>query len=81
MEPTTRIHTYKRKIIDPTGPSLDLMDNDNDEENKIESENYSSWRCWKKNKSTTTIDETDPKDFSTFKKNTILFIVAVGGAM
>lgn len=86
MEPTTKVLSnqstkgyLERELIvsldgngPMIGPTLEMMDTHQEED---EQEKKLTWKLWPSK------DLSDPKNFSKIKKNTILFLVAIGGAM
>lgn len=65
------------------GPSLEMMHThlEEDEENEKESNMPSKEKHWWDPRPNKTHCTCGPKSYSIIKKNTILFLVAVGGAM
>lgn len=94
MESATRIATnqsrksyLERELIvsldsgPMISPSLEMMDTHHEPDNtSVEHKSLCNWKFWSKRSTTSNID-IDPKNFPRIKKNTILFLVAIGGAM
>ncbi|KAI9269650.1 major facilitator superfamily domain-containing protein [Helicostylum pulchrum] len=95
MEPTSRIATnqsrksyLERELIVSldSGPmisqSLEMMDTHHEPDNtSVEHKSFCNWKLWSKRSTYTNNSDVDPKNFPIIKKNTILFLVAIGGAI
>ncbi|KAG2230535.1 hypothetical protein INT48_001187 [Thamnidium elegans] len=95
MESATRIATnqsrksyLEREIIvsldngSMISPSLEMMDTHHkhdDDNTSIKHNSFSKWKLWRKQ--STNNNDIDPKNFPRIKKNTILLLVAIGGAI